>query len=71
MKIKYTQIVGVESDENQVIIKFRPQGSDSADKPLTVSVTPHDTYIHVNVCLSGKNITNVVHGANIVNFKYQ
>lgn len=71
MKVKYTHIVGVESDENRVVIKFRPQGSDSADRPLTVSITPHDRYIHVNTCLGEKDITGVEHGANIANINYK
>lgn len=49
MKVAYTQIVGVESDTNTVKIKFRPQGSDSAAEPLSVNVSPHSTYIHLNL----------------------
>lgn len=49
MIVQYTQIVGVESDQGTVKIKFRPQGSDSADAPLSVQITPHTDYIHMNL----------------------
>lgn len=70
MKVAFTQIIGVESDDNSVLIKFRPQGSDTADNPLTVRVTPHDSYIHVNTCLTGRDIDRVENGPNIVNIFY-
>lgn len=49
MKVTHTHIVGVESDQGSVNIKFRPQGSDSADQPISVRVTVHTTYLHVNL----------------------
>ena len=49
MIISHTHIVGVESDQGSVNIKFRPQGSDSADEPISIRLTPHSTYVHVNV----------------------
>jgi hypothetical protein len=70
MKISYTHIVGVESDEGSVVVKFRPQGSDSADRPLTVRVCLHSTYIHVNLSAGDKVITKIENGANITNILY-
>lgn len=70
MKIKHTHIVAVESDEGSVLIKFRPQGGDSADRPLTVRVCPHNIYIHVNLSIGDKEITEVEKGANIANIQY-
>ena len=49
MKIEYTQIVGVESDQNSVKIKFRPQGSSSCAEPVTVQISPHATYLYLNI----------------------
>ena len=49
MKITHTHIVGVESDQNTVKIKFRPQGSDSADDPISISVSPHASYLFLNL----------------------
>lgn len=70
MKIPYTKIVGVESDEGSVLVSFRPQNSDSADKPLTVRVTPHDKYIHVHSCLGDQSINRIEHGPNTVNINF-
>lgn len=49
MTTPYTQIVGVESDTNTVKIKFRPQGSSSSAEPVTVQITPHATYLFLNI----------------------
>jgi hypothetical protein len=62
MKVAYTHIVGVESDSNSVKIKFRPQGSDTADAPLSVQVNPHDKYIHLNL-----NFAEFADGGNCKN----
>jgi hypothetical protein len=71
MKIAYTKIVGVESDEGSVSIKFRPQGSDSGDKPVVLHISPHDTYIHLSMSNIGeKRIKSVEQGANIANVFY-
>ena len=72
MKIKYTHIVGVESDMYGVLIKVRLEDSDSADLPLSVRVTPHNNYIHVNMsCMGDKAISKIENGPNIVNIYYQ
>jgi len=64
MKVKYTHIVGVESNESNVKIKFRPMGSDSSDEPLSVSITPHETYLYLNL-----NYAEFENGGNTVQLK--
>lgn len=66
MTVAFTQIVGVESDQNRVIIQFRPQGSDSADAPLRVQVNPHSTHLYLN--LSGAEFEQG--GANNLTLKF-
>ena len=58
MKINYTHIVGVESNEHSVKIKFRPQGSDDADEPLSVQITP----------LNRRNGTSLILNLNFAEF---
>ena len=73
MKVPYTKIVAVSSDEGSVDISFRPQGSDSADRPIVVHITPHDTYIHLTLsCIGDKRIkVDESHfGANVANIVY-
>lgn len=41
MTVSTTHIVGVESDANSVKIQFRPQGSDSADAPISIQIRPY------------------------------
>ena len=62
MPVTYTHIVGVESDAHSVVIKFRPQGSDSSADPVSIRLTPHSTYLHVNL-----NWAEFANGGNIQN----
>jgi hypothetical protein len=55
MNVPYTQIVGVESDQVSVKIKFRPQGSDASDNPQSVTVTPHASYLHLSLSFAEFN----------------
>jgi len=73
MKVPYTKIVSVFSDEGSVEIKFVPQGSDdTADRRMVIRVSPHSDYIHVS--FSGPNlnkrITKVESGANVAKIHY-
>ena len=47
MKVKYSRIVGVESNESGVTVMFRPAGSDESDRPETISITPHDDRMYL------------------------
>ena len=71
MKILHTKIIKIESDENVVTITFRPKGSDTADRPITITVTPHDDYLHLSFSgLGDKRITNAELGCNTANVLY-
>ena len=48
MKHEYTHIIGVESNAHGVKITVQPKGDN--EEPMTISVTPNDGYIHINVC---------------------
>jgi len=47
MKVKYSQIVGVSSTQGYVEILFRPAGSDEADRPEVIHISPHDSYLYL------------------------
>jgi len=47
MKVQYSKIVGIEMSEGDVLIKFRPAGSDESSRPETIRVTPHDAYLYL------------------------
>jgi len=49
MKVTYTHIVGIETDEGSVRIRFRPCGSDTEDNPVSIYISPHDTYVHLDL----------------------
>lgn len=49
MSVMSTQIVGIEADAGGVLIKFRPQGSESDKPPISVRVTPHKNYLNLNL----------------------
>lgn len=71
MKVAYTKIVGVESDEGSVAIKFRPQGSDSADPPVIVRVSPHETYIHLSLSnIQGRRVLAAELGGNTAGINF-
>jgi hypothetical protein len=61
MKVAFTHVVGVESDQGSVVIKFRAQGSDAGAEPLSVRVTPHSSYLHLNL-----NFAEFANGGNTV-----
>jgi len=48
MKHDYTNIIGVESNAHGVKITVQPKGDN--EEPMTISVTPNDGCIHINVC---------------------
>jgi hypothetical protein len=73
MKVAYTKIVAVSSNEGSVDIKFRPQGSDTGDNPMTLHISPHDTCIHL--ALSGLDDKRILvdkseFGANAANIHF-
>jgi hypothetical protein len=71
MIVPYTKIIKTESDENSVTITFRPKGSDTADRPMTIQLSPHDDYVFINICgLQEKRITHTELGANIARIYY-
>lgn len=67
MRVDYTKIVQVTSDDLGVEIKFRPGGSDTSDQPRSIRITPNRNYIRLNLSCFGENeVENVTHGPNIV-----
>jgi hypothetical protein len=73
MKVPYTKIVAVSSDEGGVDIKFRPKGSDLGDIPMTVHICPHDNYIHLSLSGLGDKqikVDNSQFGANVANIAF-
>jgi len=49
MLVDRTHIIGIEADLTSVKVTFRAKGSDSADPPVSVRLTPHATNIHLNL----------------------
>ena len=71
MKVPYTKIVGVESDEGSVLIKFRPQGTDDLDPPVTVRISPHATYIHLSLSnIQNRRVMSADLGGNYSSIKF-
>lgn len=73
MKVKYDTIVGVNSTQQHVEIKFRPAGSEASDLPETIHISPHADYLYLSFSWGGRDVQVVPNrvGANVAELRYE
>jgi hypothetical protein len=62
MKVKYGQIVGVNSTQGHVEILYRPAGSDESDRPEVIHISPHDDRLYMTFSFGGERDLSVKPG---------
>ena len=57
MKVKYSQIVGVNSTQGHVEILYRPAGSEESDRPEVIHISPHDSHLYLSFSFGERDLS--------------
>lgn len=73
MKVKFSEIVGVNSTQGCVEIFYRRKGSDESDYPDVIRISPSDNMVHLSFSFTGKDfqVKPGMIGANFAEIKYE